>query len=137
MSTDPGATRDAGLLVVAGALVVVATTFATARLGPLGIIAGPAVDVAVLPWAARLVQRSYRSPGAPLWAAAFGICALLPAATTWASPDAGLLFTATDALPAIVLSALGWRRPLARVARLGGAIALVALVVSMALFAAR
>ena len=135
MSAAPSETPDASLLVIAGAVIVLASSYATAHTGPLGIVAGPAIDVGVLPWLARGFRRSYRSPGAPLWALGLGICSLLPAVATWSSPDVGLLLTATDALPAIILAALGWRRPLARAARVGGLLALIALAASLALFA--
>ncbi len=122
-------------LLIAGGVIVGATIWATAHVGPLGVVAGPAADLLVVQLVAGALKRPYRSPGAPLWALCLAISALLPAAVTWRAPATGLLLTATTALPAIVLAALGWRRPLAGAARLALPLAVVALTVSVSVAA--
>ena len=68
---------DRRTLAIASAILVIVTTFGLLVIGPVGILAGPLVDR--FGTQRLLARRNYKSPGAPLWSAAIGGVAMIPA----------------------------------------------------------
>ena len=126
---------DRRTLAIASAILVVTTTVALLVIGPFGIIAGPVVDRFGTPRI--LSRRGYKSPGAPLWSAAIGGVAMIPAIASGAdSADArgvAVLSALAAALGAIILGVAALRTPLARLGAIGIGLGVAAAVVAIAL----
>jgi hypothetical protein len=123
-------------LVVASAILAVATILGVAfTRSPIGVVAGPVIDMFATPRLLRRAGLHYRSPGAPLWSPVFAAVAVLPAlgaivaAAIGSSSDwvtSWWLLANVVAAPALVLGLVGLRnRPYRRLATsgIGGAVA--------------
>jgi hypothetical protein len=126
---------DRRTLAIASAILVIATTFGLLTIGPVGIIAGPVIDRFATP--RMLSRRGYKSPGAPLWSAAIGGVAMIPAIAAGSSSanarDIAVLSAISAALGAIILGVIALRTPLARLGAIGIGLGIAAIVVALAL----
>jgi hypothetical protein len=124
---------DRRTLAIASAILVITTTIGLLAIGPVGIIAGPVIDRFGTP--RLLARRGYTSPGAPLWSAAIGGVAMIPAI---ASGGAGghsiaVLSALSAAMGAVILGAIALRTPLAKLGAIGIGLGVAAAVVSLTL----
>jgi hypothetical protein len=126
---------DRRTLAMASAILIITTTAGLLTVGPVGIIIGPVVDRFVTPRI--LSRRNYRSPGAPLWSAAIGGIALIPAiasgADVAADRDIAVLSAVSAALGAIILGLIALRTPLAKLGAIGIGLGVAAAAVALTL----
>ncbi len=126
---------DRRTLAMASAILVVTTMAGLLAVGPVGILIGPLIDRFVTP--RLLARREYKSPGAPLWSAAIGGVALIPALAAGSdvpeTRDVAVLSALSAALGAAILGVLALRTPLAKLGAIGIGLAFAAAVVAIAL----
>lgn len=126
---------DRRTLAIASSVLVMVTALGLFAIGPAGIIAGPVVDRFATQ--RLLAKRGYKSPGAPLWSAAIGGIAMIPALAAGSEDpgarDIALLSALSAALGAIVLGLLALRSPLAKLGAIGIGLGFAAAVVSITL----
>jgi hypothetical protein len=126
---------DRRTLAMASAILVVTTTIGLLVIGPVGIIAGPVIDRFGTPRI--LSRRNYKSPGAPLWSAAIGGVAMIPAIASGSNSasarDIAVLSAVSAAIGAIILGIIALRTPLARLGAIGIGLGIAAIVVAVAL----
>ena len=128
---------DRRTLAMASAILVVTTTFGLLAAGPLGVLLGPLIDHFLTPRI--LASRKYKSPGAPLWSAAIGAVAMLPALRSGSSSEDVRNFFAPRAIGAafgaIILGVIALRTPLAKLGAIGIGLGFAAGAVTIALLA--
>ncbi len=126
---------DRRTLAMASAILVITTTAGLLLVGPVGILIGPVIDRFATPRI--LARRNYKSPGAPLWSAAIGGIALIPAlaAGSEIANDRAIavLSALSAALGAVILGILALRTPLAKLGAIGIGLGFAAAVVAIAL----
>jgi hypothetical protein len=117
-------------LGIAATILVLTTTAGLLVIGPVGIIAGPVVDR----FGTQRFLPGYRSPGAPLWSAAIGGVAMIPAiASGGDAQSVAVLSALSAAMGAIILGVIALRTPLARLGAIGIGLGVAAAVVSLTL----
>jgi hypothetical protein len=126
---------DRRTLAMASAILVITTTIGLLVIGPVGIIAGPVIDRFGTPRI--LSRRKYQSPGAPLWSAAIGGVAMIPAIAagsgTANARDVAVLSAVSAAIGAIILGVIALRTPLAKLGAIGIGLGVAAVIVSLTL----
>jgi hypothetical protein len=126
---------DRRTLAIASAILVITTMAGLLAVGPVGIIIGPVVDRFATP--RLLARRNYKSPGAPLWSAAIGGIAMIPALAAGSdvpgTRDVAVLSALSAALGAVILGILALRTPLAKLGAIGIGLGFAAAVVAIAL----
>jgi len=126
---------DRRTLAIASAILVITTMAGLLAVGPVGIIIGPLIDRFVTP--RLLARRNYKSPGAPLWSAAIGGIAMIPALASGSdvadTRDVAVLSALSAALGAVILGILALRTPLAKLGAIGIGLGFAAAVVAIAL----
>jgi hypothetical protein len=126
---------DRRTLAMASAILVITTTIGLLVIGPVGIVAGPVIDRFGTPRI--LSRRKYKSPGAPLWSAAIGGVAMIPAiaagSDTANARDVAVLSAISAAMGAIILGIIALRTPLAKLGAIGIGLGVAAVVVSLTL----
>jgi hypothetical protein len=126
---------DRRTLAMASAILVITTTIGLLVIGPVGIVAGPVIDRFGTPRI--LSRRKYKSPGAPLWSAAIGGVAMIPAiaagSDTATARDVAVLSAISAAMGAIILGIIALRTPLAKLGAIGIGLGVAAVVVSLTL----
>ena len=126
---------DRRTLAIASSILVITTTIGLLAIGPVGIIAGPVIDRFATP--RFLASRNYKSPGAPLWSAAIGGIAMIPAIAAGSAiagdRDIAVLSALSAALGAVILGVIALRTPLAKLGAIGIGLGFAAAVVAIAL----
>jgi hypothetical protein len=126
---------DRRTLAMASAILVITTTIGLFAAGPFGILLGPLVDNFLTPRV--LASRKYKSPGAPLWSAAVGAVAMLPAIRSGSSAEDVRNFFVPRAIGAafgaVILGVIALRTPLAKLGAIGIGLGVAAAVVTIAL----
>jgi len=126
---------DRRTLAIASSILVITTTMGLLVIGPVGIMVGPVLDRFVTP--RLLASRNYKSPGAPLWSAAIGGIAMIPAIAAGSDVpsdrDIAVLSALSAALGAVILGAIALRTPLAKLGAIGIGLGVAAAVVAIAL----
>jgi hypothetical protein len=120
-------------------ILVVVTTVGVAIFVPLGIVAGPTVDIALTPRLVRRLGRYYASPGAALWSLTFAAVALLPtialaAASSDSTRDASLATALGLTAPGVILGIYARRGDYGRLGLIGGLASLAMSAVAFALY---